>query len=91
VKRTAENQRKVVAVRVNPQIEQRLRLLAELTGRRQSFFLQQMIEGGIGAMEDAWLSPDVLSRVRSGLMPSRQTANDAISDLFDNSLPNEAN
>jgi len=90
VKRTAENQRKVVAVRVNPQIEQRLRLLAELTGRRQSFFLQQMIEGGIGAMEDAWLSPDVLSRVRSGLMPSRQTANDAISDLFGSALPDEA-
>ena len=90
MKRTAENQRKVVAVRVNPQIEQRLRLLAELTGRRQSFFLQQMIEGGIGAMEDAWLSPDVLSRVRSGLMPSRQTANDAISDLFGSALPDEA-
>jgi RHH-type rel operon transcriptional repressor/antitoxin RelB len=90
VKRTAENQRKVVAVRVNPQIEQRLRLLAELTGRRQSFFLQQMIEGGIGAMEDVWLSPDVLSRVRSGLMPSRQTANDAISDLFGSALPDEA-
>ncbi|AJZ56403.1 MULTISPECIES: hypothetical protein [Paraburkholderia] len=91
MKRTAENQRKVVAVRVNPQIEQRLRLLAELTGRRQSFFLQQMIEGGIGAMEDVWLSPDVLSRVRSGTMPSRQQASDAISDLFASSMPNEAN
>ena len=91
MKRTAENQRKVVAVRVNPQIEQRLRLLAELTGRRQSFFLQQMIEGGIGAMEDVWLPPDVLSRVRSGTMPSRQQASDAISDLFASSLPNEAN
>lgn len=91
MKRTAENQRKVVAVRVNPQIEQRLRLLAELTGRRQSFFLHQMIEGGIGAMEDVWLPPDVLSRVRSGTMPSRQQASDAISDLFASSLPNEAN
>lgn len=91
MKRTAENQRKVVAVRVNPQIEQRLRLLAELTGRRQSFFLQQMIEGGIGAMEDVWLPPDVISRVRSGTMPSRQQASDAISDLFASSLPNEAN
>lgn len=91
MKRTAENQRKVVAVRVNPQTEQRLRLLAELTGRKQSFFLQQMIEGGIGAMEDVWLSPDVLSRVRSGTMPSRQQASDAISDLFASSLPNEAN
>jgi RHH-type rel operon transcriptional repressor/antitoxin RelB len=91
VKRTANNQRKVDAVRVNPQTEQRLRLLAELTGRKQSFFLQQMIEGGIGAMEDVWLPPDVISRVQSGTMPSRQQASDAISDLFASSLPNEAN
>lgn len=35
MKRTAENQSKVVAVRLKPQIEQRLRLLAEATGRRQ--------------------------------------------------------
>jgi RHH-type transcriptional regulator, rel operon repressor / antitoxin RelB len=90
VKRTAENQRKVVAVRVNPQIEQRLRLLAELTGRRQSFFLQQMIEGGIGAMEDTWLPPDVLSQIRSGTMPARQQADDAIPDFFGSSLPYEA-
>jgi len=43
VRRTAENKLKVVAVRVDPQFEQRLRLLAEVTGRKQSFFLQQMI------------------------------------------------
>jgi RHH-type rel operon transcriptional repressor/antitoxin RelB len=90
VKRTAENQRKVVAVRVKPHIEQRLRLLAELTGHKQSFFLQQMIEGGIGAMEATWLPPDVLARVRSGKMPSQLQASDAISDLFSNSLPDEA-
>ena len=90
MKRTAENKLKVVAVRVNPQIEQRLRLLAESTGRRQSFFLQQMIEGGIGAMEDTWLPPDVLSQVRSGTMPSRQQASDAISDLFSSALPDQA-
>jgi RHH-type transcriptional regulator, rel operon repressor / antitoxin RelB len=89
VKRTAENKLKVVAVRVNPQIEKRLRLLADLTGRRQSFFLQQMIEGGIGAMEDTWLSPDVLSQVRSGTMPPRQNASDAIPDLFSSLLPDE--
>ncbi|NPT56928.1 hypothetical protein [Paraburkholderia elongata] len=82
MKRTAENRLKVVTVRVDPQIGQRLHLLAELTGRRQSFFLQQMIGGGIGAMEDTWLPPDVLSRVRSDTMPSRQQAVDAIPDLF---------
>ena len=82
MKRTAGN-KLVVAVRVNPQIEQRLRLLAEVTGRRQSFFLQQIIESGIAAIEATWLPPDVLSQVRSGLMPPRQEASPVISDLFD--------
>ncbi|WP_168788233.1 hypothetical protein [Paraburkholderia aromaticivorans] len=90
MKRTAENKLEVVAVRVNPQIEQRLRLLAELTGRSQSFFLQQMIESGMGAMENTWLPPDVLSQVRSGTMPLRQQASDAISDLFGGSFPDQA-
>ena len=82
VKRTAWN-KLVVAVRVNPQIEQRLRLLAEVTGRRQSFVLQQIIESGSAAIEATWLSPDVLSQVRSGLIPPRQEARPVISDLFD--------
>jgi RHH-type rel operon transcriptional repressor/antitoxin RelB len=90
VKRAAENKLKVVAARVDPQIEQRLRLLAELTGRKQSFLLQQMFERGIGAMEDTWLPPDVLSQVRSGTMPSRQQASDAISDLFGGPFTDQA-
>jgi RHH-type rel operon transcriptional repressor/antitoxin RelB len=36
---------KVVAVRIEPAIERRLRLLAETSGRKPSFFLQQLIEG----------------------------------------------
>ena len=72
MRRTAENKLKVVAVRVDPQFEQRLRLLAEVTGRKQSFFLQQMIENGIGAMEETWLPPDVLEQVRSGALPPLQ-------------------
>ena len=82
MKRTAGN-KLVVAVRVTPQIEQRLRLLAETTGRKQSFFLQQMIESGISALEAAWLPPEVLSQVSSGTMPARQEASPAIPDLFD--------
>jgi len=82
VKKTAGN-KLVVAVRVNPQIEQRLRLLADVTGRRQSFFLQQIIESGIAAIEATWLPPDVLSQVRRGLIPPRQEASPVISDLFD--------
>ena len=55
VRRSAENKLIVVAVRIDPQIEQRLRLVAETTGRKQSFFLQQMIECGIDAIEETWL------------------------------------
>jgi RHH-type rel operon transcriptional repressor/antitoxin RelB len=82
VKRTAENKLKVVAVRVDPAIERRLRLLAEVTGRRQSYFLQQMIESGIGAMEEAWLPPAVLAQVRDGTLPTREQMDDAMPDLF---------
>ena len=72
MRRSAENKLKVVAVRVDPQFEQRLRLLAEATGRKQSFFLQQMIENGIAALEETWLPPELLEQVRSGELPARQ-------------------
>jgi RHH-type rel operon transcriptional repressor/antitoxin RelB len=65
-------------------------VLAELTGRKQSFFLQQTIERGIGAMEDTWLPQDVLSQVRSGTMPSRQQPSHAISDLFGGPFTDQA-
>jgi len=81
VRRTAENKLKVVAVRVDPQFEQRLRLLAEVTGRKQSFFLQQMIENGIGALEETWLPADVLEQVRSGALPVRDESV-GTADLF---------
>ncbi|SEJ82458.1 hypothetical protein [Paraburkholderia diazotrophica] len=86
MKRTAENKLKVVAVRVDPAIERRLRLLAEVTGRRQSFFLQQMIESGIGAMEETWLPPAVLAQVRDGTLPPREQIDDAMPDLFSGHL-----
>ena len=81
VKRSAENKLIVVAVRIDPQIEQRLRLLAETTGRKQSFFLQQMIERGIGAIEETWLPHETLGQVRSGRMPVSQPSG-GTSDLF---------
>ncbi|SAL25184.1 hypothetical protein AWB67_04667 [Caballeronia terrestris] len=82
MRRKAENKLKVVAVRVDPEIEQRLRLLAEVTGRKQSFFLQQLIESGMGAMEEVWLPPAVLAQVREGVLPSPLSTSGATSDLF---------
>ncbi|MBN3758846.1 hypothetical protein G3N95_38465 [Paraburkholderia sp. Tr-20389] len=82
MKRTAENKLKVVAVRVDPAIERRLRLLADATGRRQSFFLQQLIENGMAAMEEAWLPPAVLAQVRDGTLPAKEAERDVTPDLF---------
>ncbi|AET93100.1 hypothetical protein A9R05_24905 [Burkholderia sp. KK1] len=90
MRRTAENKLKVVAVRVDPQFEQRLRLLAEVTGRKQSFFLQQMIENGIGAMEETWLPPEMLEQVRSGTLPALQQDRIATADLFGDSSSGES-
>lgn len=72
----------MVAVRVDPQIEQRSRLLADATGRKQSFFLQQIIERGIDAMEEAWLPAATVARIRAGDFSELQ-APGATPDLFD--------
>ncbi|OXC78060.1 hypothetical protein [Caballeronia sordidicola] len=55
--------------------------MAETTGRKQSFFLQQMIECGIDAIEEIWLPHETLSQVRSGEMPMSQPSGET-SDLF---------
>jgi RHH-type rel operon transcriptional repressor/antitoxin RelB len=83
MRRSAENKLRVVAVRIDPVVEQRLRVLAEATGRKQSFFLQRMIEEGIEAMEEIWLSPQMLAKVRNGDLPELLDARSATSDLFD--------
>lgn len=72
---------KVVAVRVNPQIEHRLRVLADITGRSQSFFLQQIIERGIDAMEQTWLPSATLKKIREGDFPELQQPG-STPDLF---------
>jgi RHH-type rel operon transcriptional repressor/antitoxin RelB len=83
MRRSAENKLRVVAVRIDPLIEQRLRVLAEATGHKQSFFLQRMIEEGIDAMEEIWLSPDMLAKVRNGGLSEMLAEHRTTSDLFD--------
>lgn len=73
---------KVVAVRVDPSIERRLRLLAETSGRKPSFFLQQLIEGGISTLVEVWLPPDLLAQVRAGEVPEPAVSHGE-PDLFD--------
>lgn len=82
MRRKTGNASQVIAVRVEPAIEQRLRLLAEVTGRSQSFFLKQLIEQGLDAMESTWLPNDVASRVRTAMPPPQPgTTADLFADL----------
>jgi RHH-type rel operon transcriptional repressor/antitoxin RelB len=83
MRRSAENKLRVVAVRIDPVIEQRLRVLAEATGHKQSFFLQRMIEEGIDAMEEISLPPETLAKVRNGDLTEMLAAHRTTSDLFD--------
>ena len=87
MKRKSENSLQVIAVRIEPAIGQRLRLLAEVTGRNQSFFLKQLIEAGIDAMEETWLSGPMLAKVRSGHLPEQQHS--TTRDLFTDCLTDE--
>jgi len=80
LKRKSENSLQVIAVRIEPAIGQRLRLLAEVTGRNQSFFLKQLIEAGIDAMEETWLSDPLLAKVRSGQLVEQRPG--TTRDLF---------
>ena len=54
------------SIRLAPETEQRLNLLASQTGRTKAFYLREMIERGLEDMEDYYLAADVLERVRRG-------------------------
>jgi len=54
------------SIRLAPEAEQRLDYLASHTGRTKAYYLREIIEHGIEAMEDYYLAADVLERVRKG-------------------------
>ncbi len=55
-----------VSIRLNPLIEQRLDNLAHQTGRAKSYFLRELIEGGLDDLEDFYLADATKERVRNG-------------------------
>ncbi len=55
-----------VSIRLDPTIEQRLDNLAHLTGRTKSYYLRELIEGGLDDLEDFYLADATLERVRNG-------------------------
>ena len=54
------------SIRLSPEIEKRLALLASRTGRTKASHLREIIEHGIEDIEDYYLAADVLERVRKG-------------------------
>lgn len=56
-------------VRLSPEIESRLNVLASSTGRTKAHYLREIIENGLAEMEDYYLAADVLEKVRKGTEP----------------------
>ena len=54
------------SIRLAPELSNRLDRLAEKTGRTKAFYLREMIEEGIGEIEEYYLAADTLKRVRKG-------------------------
>ena len=54
------------SIRLAPETEQRLDHLASHTGRSKAYYLREIIEQGIGNLEDYYLAADVRERVRKG-------------------------
>lgn len=55
-----------ISIRLGPEIEQRLDRLAYQTGRAKSYYLRELIEGGLDDLEDFYLADATMERVRKG-------------------------
>ena len=55
-----------VSIRLDPEIEQRLDQLAAQTGRAKSYYLRELILGGLDDLEDFYLADAAMERVRKG-------------------------
>lgn len=54
------------SIRLTPETEARLDVLAASTGRTKAFYLREIIEQGLPELEEYYLAADVLERVRKG-------------------------
>ena len=56
------------SIRLAPDVEQRLDALAKQTGRSKAYYLRELIERGLGDMEDRYLAE---KRFTDGKPPGR--------------------
>ena len=54
------------SIRLTPETERRLDLLASQTGRTKAYYLRELIDRGLEDMEDYYLGTEVLERIRKG-------------------------
>lgn len=54
------------SIRLSAETEARLDLLAQKTGRTKSFYIRELVENNIEALEDYYHAADTLERIRSG-------------------------
>ena len=61
----------MLSIRLDPEIERRLSVLAQRTGRTKSYYARELIEGNLDDLEDRYLAEARLERRRPALS-SRQ-------------------
>ena len=54
------------SIRLPEEVERRLDLLAEKTGRTKAFYIREMILNHLDEIEDYYLAADVVERLRKG-------------------------
>jgi len=57
---------RMVSIRLEEEIDQRLEFLASETGRTKTFYVREAVMEHLEALEDAFLADKVLAKVRSG-------------------------
>lgn len=57
---------RMVSIRLEEEIDQRLEFLASETGRTKTFYVREAVMEHLEALEDTFLADKVLAKVRSG-------------------------
>ena len=56
----------MIAVRLPKEMEHRLNILAQETGRTKTFYVQKALEEHLDDLEDQYLAESIMARVSSG-------------------------
>ena len=61
----------MLSIRLDPEIERRLSVLAQRTGRTKSYYARELIEGNLEDLEDRYLAEARLEKRRPALSSRR--------------------